>query len=174
MEAPAAELVEHLQDLAGTLDGVFLVKAWKRRKNPKGGRGTVADQPYAWHVQGRKVEQAETVTGTVHAMPQHLLDELTELRVQAAVRDRLDAIEDDDDEPEAPADGMGQLFTLLQGLLKPAAAPVAGTPERGHPSALQGERLDAIIGAVRNLHRQDPDTFAQYEAALLANYGKTG
>ena len=67
---------------------------------------------------------------------------------------------------------MGQLFTLLQGLLKPTApAPVAGT-ERGHPSALQGDRLDAIVNAVRNLHKQDPDTFAQYEAALLNTYGK--
>jgi len=176
MEAPAEELTGHLQDLASTLDGVFLVKAWKRRRNPKGGRGTVADQPYAWHIQGRKVEQVETVTGTPAAMPQHLLDELTELRVAAAVRERLDALEeDDDDEPQAP-DTVGQLFTLLTVLLHPAAAapaPVAGT-ERGPASALQGERLEQIVNAVRNLHRQDPETFAQYEAALLSTYGKAG
>jgi hypothetical protein len=38
---------------------------------------------------------------------------------------------------------------------------------------LQGERLEAIVNAIRNLHSEDPGTFAQYESALLTSYGKT-
>jgi hypothetical protein len=96
------------------------------------------------------------------------------------MRDRLDAMdqEEDDEEDTSGPDPMGQLVGLLTNLLLPKTgaaptAPVTGA-ERGHPSALQGERLDAIVNAIRNLHSDDPGTFAQYESALLNSYGKTG
>jgi hypothetical protein len=93
-------------------------------------------------------------------------------------RERLDAMQMDDEEEEedSPQDPMvGKLVEMLSGfLMRPtagASAPVTGT-ERGHPHALQGERLEAIIQAIRNLHSQDPTSFSQYESALISNYGK--
>jgi hypothetical protein len=178
VEGTADELQEHLADLVRDLEGTFLVKAWKRG-NPKGGRPVKAEQVYSWILVGRKPDQVEQpVQGT--AIPSTMLDELATLRAEKLMRDRLDAIdqeEEDDEEDTSGPDPMGQLVGLLTNLLLPKAGPAATAPvtgaERGHPSSLQGERLEAIVNAIRNLHSDDPGTFAQYEQALLNSYGKT-
>lgn len=176
VEGGPDELVQHLADLVRDIDGAFLVKAWKRGNNPKGGRRPDAEATYSWLLSGRKPDQAEQpVQGAAPAAPQALLDELATLRAEKMLRERMEAEqEEEDDEDQAP-DAMGQLVGLLTNLLLPKAAtdaPVAGA-ERGHPSALHGERLERIVTAIRNLHGQDPQTFAQYEQALLQTYGKT-
>lgn len=179
VEGSPDELVQHLADLVRDLDGTFLVKAWRKEGNPKGGRRPHSGQVYSWLLQGRKPEAAEQpVQGTAPGVPQNLLEEIAQLRAEKLMRERMDAMqEEDEDEEEETAgpDPMGQLVGLLTNLLLPKApadATVAGA-ERGHPSALQGERLERIVSAIRNLHKEDPGTFAQYETALLQTYGKT-
>lgn len=180
IEAGPDDLVEHLNDLVRTLEGTFLVKAWKRGANPKGGRRPDSEATYSWHIQGRTSQAAadQPVQGMAPQVPQALLDELATLRAEKAMREKMEAMEadqeDGDEEEDDQDDSMGQLVKVLTGLLAPktaAADPVAGA-ERGHPSSLQGQRIDRILEAIRNLHAQDPQTFAQYEAALLSSYGK--
>ena len=178
IEAGPDDLVEHLNDLVRTLEGTFLVKAWKRGANPKGGRRPDSEATYSWHIQGRTSQAAadQPVQGMAPQVPQALLDELATLRAERAMREKMEAMEaeQEDDDDDAQDDSMGQLVKVLTGLLMPKAAgadPVAGA-ERGHPSALQGQRMERILEAIRNLHAQDPQTFAQYEAALLNSYGK--
>lgn len=180
IEASPDDLEGHLADLVNTLEGTFLVKAWKRGPNPKGGRRKEAEATYSWHIQGRTRGQVEDqpVQGMAPQVPQAFLDELATLRAEKAMREKMEAMEadqeDGDEEEDDQDDSMGQLVKVLTGLLAPktaAADPVAGA-ERGHPSSLHGQRIDRILEAIRNLHAQDPQTFAQYEAALLNSYGK--
>jgi len=190
IEASPDDLEGHLADLVNTLEGTFLVKAWKRGPNPKGGRRKEAEATYSWHIQGRPRGQVEDqpVQGMAPQVPQAFLDELATLRAEKAMREKMEAMEadqedgdeeeddqeDGDEEEDDQDDSMSQLVKVLTGLLAPktaAADPVAGA-ERGHPSSLQGQRIDRILEAIKNLHAQDPQTFAQYEAALLSSYGK--
>jgi hypothetical protein len=178
IEAAPDELEGHLSDLVNTLEGTFLVKAWKRGPNPKGGRRKEAEATYSWHIQGRTRGQVEDqpVQGMAPQVPQAFLDELATLRAEKAMREKMEAMEadqEDGDEEEDGQDTMGQLVNLLTGLLMPKApADAVAGAERGHPSALQGQRMEQIMAAIKNLHAQDPQTFAQYEAALLQSYGK--
>lgn len=181
IEAGPDELIEHLDELTKNLDGTFLVKAWRSTKGEKAGRRKAVDATYSWLVagMGRKESVDAPISGsTTDNLPAALLAELAELRADRMARERLDAMESEEEEEEeedAPQDPMiGKLVEMLTGILmkpSPAPAPVTGT-ERGHPHALHGERLDAIIHAIRNLHSQDPSTFSQYEAALISTYGK--
>ena len=181
IEANADELIEHLDELVKNLDGTFLVKSWRSTKGEKAGRRKAVDSVYSWMVAGggRKESVDAPISGaSADHLPAALLAELAELRADRMARERLDQMvddEEDEEEEETPQDPMvGKLVELLTGvLLRPqaAGAPVTGT-ERGHPHALGGDRLDAIVAAIRNLHSQDPTTFSQYESALISTYGK--
>ena len=181
IEAAPDELIEHLDDLTKSLDGTFMVKAWRSTKGEKAGRRRAVDATYSWLVagMGRKESVDAPISGaSTDTLPAALIAELADLRADRMARERLDAMQMDDEEEEedVPQDPMvGKLVEMLSGfLMRPAAgapAPVTGT-ERGHPHALQGERLEAIIQAIRNLHSQDPTSFSQYESALISNYGK--
>lgn len=175
IEAAPDELEQHLADLVNTLEGIFLVKAWKRGANPKGGRRPQAEAVYSWHIQGKTRDAVADapVQGMVPSVPPALLDELATLRADKAMREKMEEMEaDQDDDDDDNQQGMGQLVKLLSGLLMPKAPEAVAGAERGHPSALQDERMQNILAAIRNLHAQDPQIFAQYEAALLQNYGK--
>lgn len=179
-EGTPDQLVEDLEDLVRQLDGVFLVKAWKRTPKQSGRRPDSA-ATYSWLVQGTQAREG-AIQGIPGSVPDAVVNELAQLRAEALVRERMaqDAQDEDEDEDEEEATdpALAKLVDIIQGLLipkapapGPAGEPVQGA-ERGHPSALTKERMARILTAVRNLHTVDPATFAQYEAALLQTYGE--
>lgn len=174
LEGAPDVLVEKLRELSRRLEGAFLVKAWKRTPR-QSGRRPDSEATYTWIVQGRKDDAPIAGVGGV---PENVVNELAQLRAEKMLRDQADAEDDgeDDDEGEpAGNDPMGRLVDMLGDLLKPKGAPearAAANVHRGHPEAMTKERMARILAAVRNCHETDPDTFAQYEGALLSQYGQ--
>lgn len=172
IEAPPDELTEHVQDLVNSLEGTFQLRAWRRAGRPSG-RKSAAASPYVWNVTGKKPEPTPIQGPAPAEIPQTLIQELADLRAEKLARERLDAMEEDDEEDEdngINGTSVDSLVNLLTGLLmKKPAAPITGTTSSG--TGLGGERLEAILEAIRNLHQSDPDTFAQYEQALISTYG---
>ena len=169
------ELCEHLDKLTRSLSGTFLVKARKAVK----GRGAPAKSVavYSWLVVGSATREPDPVApisgniGSTESLSSDLMNELIELRAERLAQDRIAALEDDEDDEE-PALPMNKLAELIgQILMKSIApAPVASVKQTAVGGIAQ-DRLAAITGAIENLHRQDPESFAQYEAALLTHYG---
>jgi hypothetical protein len=169
------ELCEHLDTLTRSLQGTFLVKARKAAK----GRGNVAKSvaPYSWLCVGSATREPEPVApisgaiGSPDPLSSDLMNELIELRADRIARDRIAALEDEDDDEPEPALPMNKLAELIGQILvksiAPAPAPAPSSPSGG----IGADRLAAITTAIQNLHRQDPDSFAQYESALLTHYG---
>lgn len=185
-------LHDHIDDLVKMLRGPFVIKATIKVKE-RGGRKTAAQAEYKWTVMGEgNSTPAEAAAVPMSGVPSSITDELIQLRVDAAVRAKLDAEGDDDDDDQDDQDDepLGRLVTLFEAMLSknaapaspPVAAPVAGAAspdpaQRGHPSALTKDRMADVLTAIRNLHASDPAQFEQYEQMLLSTYGgarKTG
>jgi len=185
-------LHDHIDDLVKMLRGPFVLKATIKVKE-RGGRKTAAQAEYKWTVMGEgNATAAEAAAVPMSGVPSSITDELVRLRVEAAVREQLDAQrgddDDDDDQDDDQDEPLGRLVSLFETMLSknaapaapPAAAPVAGAPDaaqRGHPSAMTKDRMANLLSAIRNMHDADPEQLAQYEQMLLSTYGgarKTG